>query len=150
MSFQDFERITSHSIKNKQHFKLNIINQMRTVRNETVKSIFKNALVIIFLFLSVSVVSAQSAEDDFSGDWKTEQGPLVQITKSGDTFKGVNVEHNKEVLENLKFVDNEWTGTLIRPKDGSKYDCTAVLSGNSLKLTVKKGLLSKTITWTKQ
>ena len=77
--------------------------------NETVRSIFKNALVIIFLFLSVSIVSAQSAEDDFSGNWKTEQGPLVQITKSGDTFKGVNVEHDKLVLENLMFEDGEWT-----------------------------------------
>jgi uncharacterized protein (DUF2147 family) len=123
---------------------------MITFSNETGKSIFKNALVIIFLFLSVSIISAQSAEDDFSGNWKTEQGPLVLITKSGDTFKGVNVEHNKLVLENLKFEDDEWTGTLIKPKDGSKYNCTAVLSGNKLKFTVKKGLFSKTITWTKQ
>ena len=118
--------------------------------NETAKSIFKNTLLIMFLFLSVSIVSAQSAEDDFSGNWKTEQGPLVQITKSGDTFKGVNVEHDKTVLENLKFVDGEWTGTLIKPKDGSRYNCTAVLSGNKLKLTAKKGLFSKTLTWTKQ
>ena len=118
--------------------------------DETVRSIFKNALVIILLFLTVSIVSAQSAEDDFTGNWKTEQGPLVQITKSGDAFKGVNVEHDKLVLENLKFEDGEWTGTLIKPKDGSRYNCTAVLSGNKLNLKVKKGLLSKTITWTKQ
>lgn len=118
--------------------------------NETGKSVLKNTLAILFLFISVSIVCAQSAEDDFSGDWKTEQGPLVQISRSGDTFKGVNVEHDKLVLENLKFEDGEWTGTLIKPKDGSKYNCTAVLSGNTLKLTVKKGLLSKTITWKKQ
>jgi len=118
--------------------------------NETGKSFINNALVILFLFISVSIVSAQSAEEDFSGSWKTEQGPLVQITKSGDTFQGVNVEHDKLVLDNLKFEDGEWTGTLIKPKDGSRYNCTAVLSGNTLKLTVKKGLLSKTITWKKQ
>ena len=123
---------------------------MITSGNETGRSIFKNALVIIFLFLSVSIVTAQSAEDDFSGNWKTEQGPLVLITKSGDTFKGVNVEHDKLVLVNLKFEDGEWTGTLIKPKDGSKYNCTAVLSGNKLKLTAKKGLFSKTLTWIKQ
>ena len=123
---------------------------MITSGNETGSSIFKNALVIIFLFLSVSIVTAQSAEDDFSGNWKTEQGPLVLITKSGDTFKGVNVEHDKLVLVNLKFEDGEWTGTLIKPKDGSKYNCTAVLSGNKLKLTAKKGLFSKTLTWIKQ
>lgn len=123
---------------------------MITISSKTKKSIFKNAVVIIFLFLSVSIVSAQRAEDDFSGNWKTEQGPLVLITKTGDNFKGVNVEHNKLVLENLKFIDDEWTGTLIKPIDGSKYNCTAVLSGNKLKITVKKGLLSKTITWTKQ
>lgn len=123
---------------------------MTSSSNNSLKSIFKNALVIILLFISVSILSAQSAEDDFSGNWKTEQGPLVQITKSGDTFKGVNVEHDKIVLENLKFEDGEWTGTLIKPKDGSRYKCTAVLSGNKLKLTAKKGLLSKTLTWIKQ
>lgn len=123
---------------------------MALFNNKKVKSIFKNVLVLVFLFLSVSFVSAQSAEDDFSGNWKTEQGPLVHITKSGEVFKGVNVEHDKLVLENLKFQDGEWSGTLIKPKDGSRYNCTAVLSGNKLNLKVKKGLLSKTITWTKQ
>lgn len=118
--------------------------------NETAGSILRNVLVMMFLFVSVSIASAQSAEDDFSGNWKTEQGPLVQITKSGDAFNGVNVEHDKLVLENLKFEDSEWTGTLIKPKDGSRYNCTAVLSGNKLKLTAKKGLFSKTIIWTKQ
>lgn len=123
---------------------------MTSFSNKSVISVFKNTLLLIFLFLSVSFVSAQSAEDDFSGNWKTEQGPLVQITKSGEVFKGVNVEHDKLVLENLKFEDGEWTGTLIKPIDGSRYNCTAVLSGNKLNLKVKKGLLSKTITWTKQ
>lgn len=123
---------------------------MITFRSKTERSIIKNSIVIIYLFLSVSIVSAQSTEDDFSGNWKTEQGPIVLITKSGDTFKGVNVEHNKLVLENLKFEEGAWTGTLIKPQDGSKYNCTAVLSGNKLKLKVKKGLFSKTITWTKQ
>jgi uncharacterized protein (DUF2147 family) len=123
---------------------------MKTIKKSTGKSIFKNVLMIVFLFLSVSFAFAQSAEDDFSGNWKTEQGPLVQITKSGDTYKGINVEHDKLVLENLRFEDNKWTGTLIKPKDGSKYNCTAVLNGNKLKFTVKKGFLSKTITWTKQ
>jgi uncharacterized protein (DUF2147 family) len=110
----------------------------------------KSILMISFLFLVVTVIFAQSAKDDFSGSWKSEQGPLVDITKSGETFKGVNKEHNKVVLENLKFEDNEWSGTLIKPQDGSKYNCTAVLDGNKLKLTVKKGLFSKTIVWTKE
>lgn len=123
---------------------------MISFRNETGRTFFKNVIVIVLLFISASIVSAQSAEDDFSGNWKTEQGPEVLITKSGDTFKGVNVEHDKLVLENLKFEDGEWTGTLIKPKDGSRYNCTAVLSGNKLKLTAKKGLFSKTLTWTKQ
>jgi uncharacterized protein (DUF2147 family) len=112
--------------------------------------ILKNLLTIAFLFLSFSFTVAQSADEDFSGSWKTDQGPLIQITKSGDTFKGVNLEHDKLVLENLKFEDGAWTGTLIKPKDGSKYKCTATLEGNELKFTVKRDLMSKTITWTKQ
>ncbi len=123
---------------------------MTKIKKATRRTILRNALMVTILFLAVSFASAQSADDDFAGNWKTEQGPSVQITKSGDSYKGINVEHNKLVLENLKFEDDEWTGTLIKPKDGSKYNCTAVLKGNKLIFTAKKGLFSKTITWTKQ
>ena len=123
---------------------------MTTIKKVKVSTFFGNMLVVIILFLSVSFVSAQDADADFSGSWKTDQGPLIQITKSGDSFKGVNLEHDKLVLENLKFEDGAWTGTLIKPKDGSKYKCTATLEGKELKFTVKRGLMSKTITWTKQ
>ena len=108
------------------------------------------ALTFTFLFLSVSIGFAQSANYDFSGSWKTDQGPLVQITKTDDTFKGVNVEHDKTVLENLKYKKSKWTGTLIKPEDGSKYSCTVTIDGDKMKLTVKKGLMSKTLVWTKQ
>ena len=123
---------------------------MTILKKATEKKIFRNALMVTFLFLPVSFASAQSADYDFSGSWKTDQGPLVQITKSGDTFKAVNLEHDKLVLENLKYDDDKWTGTLIRPKDGKKFDCTVTVSGNEMKLTVKRGFMSKTLTWVKQ
>lgn len=123
---------------------------MKKNNPETKKFINSSLLIIFLMFVSVSLSFAQKADDNFSGNWISEQGPLVQITKSGDTFNGINVEHNKLVLENLKYNGSEWTGTLIKPKDGSKYDCTALLEGNKLNLTVKKGLFSKTIVWTKQ
>lgn len=123
---------------------------MTTLKKVKRISILKNILLLTFLYISVSSAQAQSADYDFSGNWKSEQGPLVLISKSGDTFRGVNTEHDKVVLEDLKFADDKWTAVLIKPQDGSKYDCEVTLQGDNLKFTIKKGLLSKTITWTKQ
>lgn len=123
---------------------------MTTLKKVNRISIPKNILLITYLFISVSFVQAQSADYDFTGNWKSEQGPLVQISKTGDTFRGVNAEIDKVVLEDLKFADDKWTAVLIKPQDGSRYDCTVTLQGDNLKFTIKKGLLSKTITWTKQ
>ena len=123
---------------------------MTTLKKAKGSNYLGNLFMVIFLFLTVSFASAQDADYDFSGNWKSNQGPVVLISKSGDTFKGENVEHNKLVLEDLKYTDGEWKGVLIKPQDGSKYDCTAVVKGNKLLFTVKKGIMSKTITWVKQ
>ncbi len=125
-------------------------NEMAKLSKKNLRSFLRTLLIMMILFISFTKVKAQDADYDFSGNWKSEQGPLVLITKSGDTFKGENTEHDKLVLENLKYTDGKWKGTLIKPQDGSKYDCTAVLKGNKLEFTVRKGLLSKTITWTRE
>ncbi|HMQ67350.1 MAG TPA: DUF2147 domain-containing protein [Ignavibacteria bacterium] len=123
---------------------------MITLKKTGSYNCLRNLFMVMFLFISFSYATAQDADYDFSGNWKSNQGPIVLISKSGDSFKGENVEHNKVVLEDLKYTDGKWTGVLIKPQDGSRYDCTAVVNGNKLEFTVRKGLFSKTITWIKQ
>jgi uncharacterized protein (DUF2147 family) len=108
----------------------------------------KLVLVIAMSFMSV-MAFGQKVTDNYAGKWKTEEGVMVDITKSGSTFMGTAVEKKKVILENLRFDDNNWTATMIRPKDGTKVNATVTLNGNKMNIVVKKGLISKTLVWTK-
>lgn len=108
----------------------------------------KNIILIVIISLFSTLVYCQKATDNFAGKWKTDKGIIVEIIKKGNVFVGTS-SNAVIILNNLQFVDGEWKGTLIKPEDKSKYNCTAILEGNKLKLTVKKGIISKQITWTK-
>lgn len=108
----------------------------------------KKVIFIALLSLFSILAYSQKATDNFAGKWKTDKGAIVDITKKGNIFVGTS-SNAVIILNNLQFVDGEWKGTLIKPEDKSKYNCTAILEGNKLKLTVKKGIISKQITWTK-
>lgn len=57
---------------------------------------------------------SQVAKYDFSGNWKTDDNETVVISKASDgAFNGIDKETNKKVMENLKFADGKWTGTLL-------------------------------------
>ncbi|MBQ4821668.1 DUF2147 domain-containing protein [Aquimarina sp. MMG016] len=109
----------------------------------------KNILLIISLFV-YSVATAQKSTDNFEGNWKMEEGFIVHIDKEEKIFRGTIVKKNKVILENIAFENNQWTATLIKPKDGKKVNCTLLLEGQKLKVIVKKGFVSKTLTWSKQ
>lgn len=105
-------------------------------------------IIYIALFSLLSTLAyCQKATDNFAGKWKADKGVIIEIEKKGNSFVGTTA--SKTILNNLHFEDGVWKGTLIKPEDKQQYNCTAVLDGNNLKLTVKKGMFSKTIVWTK-
>lgn len=105
-------------------------------------------VIFIALFSLLSAVGySQKATDNFAGKWKADKGVIIDIVKKGNSFVGTAA--TKVILDNLHFENGAWKGSLIKPEDKQQYNCTAVLDGNNLKLTVKKGMFSKTIVWTK-
>lgn len=109
-----------------------------------------NKLVVVIVMSFMSVIAfGQKATDNYAGKWKTDEGVMVDITKSGSTFMGTVVEKKKVILENLRFDDNKWTATMVRPKDGAEATATVTLNGNKMNIVVKKGFVSKTLVWTK-
>ena len=110
----------------------------------------KHGFLLILCCLISTTILAQKKSDDFSGKWKADQDFIIQIVKKGDGFEGTILEKNKVILSDIKFVSNQWKGTLIRPKDGKKMNCSLKLLENQLKIQVKQGLVSKTLTWIKQ
>ncbi|WP_299212369.1 DUF2147 domain-containing protein [uncultured Aquimarina sp.] len=109
----------------------------------------KNSL-LTFLLFTCSITIAQKSTDNFKGNWKMEEGFIVNITKQANGFLGTVIEKDKVILENISFNNDQWTATLIKPKDGKEMKCTLLLKGEKLNITVKKGFVSKTLTWTKQ
>ena len=109
----------------------------------------KNIVLLFAVCLLPFITFGQKPTDNFEGKWKTEDGVIIAISKTGAVFKGIALEKNVVVLENLKYADGQWTATLIKPKDGVRVSAGVTLLGSKINLLVKKGLLSKTIIWTK-
>ncbi|PVV59925.1 DUF2147 domain-containing protein [Chryseobacterium sp. HMWF035] len=105
-------------------------------------------LIFIKLFSLLSIAYyGQKATDNFAGKWRTDKGVTIDVVKKGNSFIGTTA--TKLVLDNLHFENGTWKGYLIKPEDKKQYTCTAILEGNNIKLTVKKGVVSKVIVWTK-
>ncbi len=110
-----------------------------------------NKIAVFLLALLTSAVTfAQEASDNFSGNWKTEQGKSVVIAKTEAGFVGQTVEKKIVVLKDINFTDGKWVAVVYNPIKDVTADCELFLEGNNLKIIATKGLFSKTIIWTKE
>lgn len=111
----------------------------------------KCILTACIMLASTIMVFAQKASDDFTGNWKTPQGRIISINITyAQVFSGVTKDKKVTVLKDVKFADGKWNGTLLKPDDGSTYNCELLLLGDKIRIRVKKGFLSKEIVWTKE
>jgi len=108
--------------------------------------ILSNIIAICYSTVSIS----QKSTDNFSGKWKTEEGLIIEITKSDASFNGKPIGKNVFVLKDLTFNNGKWLGVLTNPKKKITATCVAYLQGNKLKFIAKKGAFSKDIFWIKQ
>jgi len=104
-------------------------------------------LIITICYCTIAV--AQKSTDNFLGKWKTEQGIIIEITKTGVSFIGKPVGKDVLVLKDLTFTNGKWLGTVTNPKKKATANCEAYLQSNKIKFIVKKGFMSKEIFWTK-
>ncbi|PTT76960.1 hypothetical protein [Chryseobacterium sp. HMWF035] len=56
---------------------------------------------------------------------------------------------SKIILEDLHFRHDVWKGTFYRPFKNQKFECTAILAEDKMKITLKKNSVSENVTWTK-
>jgi len=109
----------------------------------------KNTFAFFMLF-TTSITFAQKATDNFTGKWKSAEGTIIEITKSGAVFIGKPTGKNIEVLKNLTFQNGKWVGVLSNPLKNTTANCEAYLEGSKIKFVAKKGIMSKEIFWTKE
>lgn len=103
------------------------------------------------IFMALCLISfasfGQKAKDDFTGKWRTENQMMVDVLKRGNSFYGT--AGPKIILDDLHYADGVWKGTFFRPFKNQKFECTAILAGDKMKITIKKGPVTETVTWTK-
>ncbi|MDR7128031.1 uncharacterized protein (DUF2147 family) [Algoriphagus sp. 4150] len=110
----------------------------------------KKRIMISIMLMMVSVLSfSQKITDDFSGKWKTSEGKVILITKSGNAFTGAIEESKETIIENVHFTDGQWKGKIFKPGSSTKADCELVMQDNKLTITARKMTFSKTIVWIK-
>jgi uncharacterized protein (DUF2147 family) len=109
----------------------------------------KEIFSLIFTLLISSLSVAQNSTDDFSGQWKTAEGNIVEITKLDLGFIGKPKGKDIVVLKDLLFINGNWKGTLNNPQKNTTANCEAYLEGNKIRFVAKKGIMKKEILWTK-
>lgn len=98
----------------------------------------------------MSVIAlAQKSTDNFSGQWKTAEGNIVEITKLGSVFIGKPKGKDVVVLKDLVFTNGNWKGTLNNPQKNTTANCEAYLEGDKIRFVARKGIMKKEILWTK-
>ena len=108
---------------------------------------------IISLIIAIcynTIAMSQKSTDNFSGKLKTQEGVIIEITKSEASFNGKSIGKNVFVLKDLTFTSGKWFGVLTNPKKKVTANCLANLQSNTLKFIAKKGVFIKEIFWIKE
>lgn len=137
-------------------------------------------LFLLLVVFSSTAIKAQNPADKIIGVWLNEDKTTkIEIFKDGNTYSGKIIwltqpndkngnprldknnpdpdKRNQKILgltiiTSLKYSSNKWSGgTLYGPKRGQYASCSFFLkSSEQLQITVSKGILSETKTWTKE
>lgn len=113
------------------------------------KKQIQKTLMVVTLLATSTITFAQKATDDFSGKWKTDDGKIITVTKSSEGFVGKADDNKTVILYGVKFSDKKWSGVVTNPKENKTAKCELILESGKLKITAKKGIMSKIIIWTK-
>jgi uncharacterized protein (DUF2147 family) len=136
--------------------------------------------IAILLFACQFRVYAQESPDNIVGIWlNDDKTNKIEIYKVDDTYSGkiiwiAQLESNPglnpkdknnpnpekrnhsilgmDIITGLSYSDGKWVnGKIYTPEKGMYLDCEIeLLSDKKLKLTVSKGMFSRTKTWTRE
>ncbi len=112
-------------------------------------------VLMCFILFSTLTLSAQQTP---SGIWNTgKDNTKIEIKEENGVYAGkivssdnAKAEIGKLLLKEIELVDGEWKGKLFAAKKGKWMDAVLKEKGNQLLITVKAGLMKKTIEWVKE
>ena len=110
-------------------------------------------LITFCILFSALTINAQS----IAGVWNTGQdNTKIEITENNGVYSGKvissdndQVKIGKQFVKDVKSVGGKWKGKIYSPKKDNWYNATIEAKGEQLLVTVKSGMMSKTIAWQK-
>lgn len=115
---------------------------------------YKIKYTIFFLIFTLSI----NAQQSIKGIWNMGQdNTKIEITEEKDICEGKifssenkNAKIGNLILKDVKLVNGKWKGKLYSPKKKDWFDAVLKVEGKQLLVTVKSGLMSKTVEWKKE
>lgn len=109
------------------------------------------------LFCAVLCVIASNAQSSIEGIWNTgKENTKIEIAAVNGVYQGKIVSSDNakaksgaQLLKEIQLVDGKWQGKLFAAKKKKWMDAVLVEKDNQLLITVKAGLMSRTIKWAK-
>jgi len=113
-------------------------------------------LAILFCVLLLAIT--MHAQSSLAGVWDTgKDNTKVEISEQDGIYHGVvvssdnaNVDPGKELLKEVKSVDGTWKGKVYALRKGKWLDAVLEEKGDLLLVSVKAGMMSKTLEWKKE
>ena len=97
---------------------------------------------------------AATAQTNIAGNWRTQSGANAVISKCGGSFciKITSGEHAGKQIGRVSFSSgNKYTGRVTDPGNGKEYSGSAIVNGNSMKLSgCVAGILCRTQNWSRR
>lgn len=115
----------------------------------------KNLAVMVCILFSTLSINAQQS---IAGIWNTgKENTKIEIKEEANgayagtvvSSDNANAKIGKQLIKDVKLVDGEWKGKLFAAKKKKWMDAVLKEKNNQLLITVKAGLMSKTIKWAK-
>lgn len=102
------------------------------------------SLALLLLLLTTSF-----APDAILGRWtNADKTREITLVKNGNFYSGTSA--GKEILQNIVYNNNTYTGKVYLPKRDQTFPCTIRLKGDdTMEITVKVGFISQTKVWTR-
>ena len=113
---------------------------------------------IIFTFCILFFAIIMNAQQSLAGVWNMgKDNTKIEITEESGVYGGkiVSSDNSKakignQLLKDVKLFGEEWKGKMYSPKKNKWYNAVLEEKGNQLLVTVKAGMMSKTLKWEKE
>ncbi|MEL6971131.1 MAG: DUF2147 domain-containing protein [Bacteroidota bacterium] len=112
----------------------------------------KKIITTLCVLFSVLALSGQSL---ITGVWNLgTDNTKVEITADSNVCSGAvvasdntNLKIGTAMLRNLQYVRGTWRGEMYSPKNQKWYPAALEGNGDELEISVKAGLITKTLNW---